>query len=54
LGLLTILTKLLKDPSPLGQQGVNMAKLPRLPTPQPRALQGRRSTLPWLGLALGV
>jgi hypothetical protein len=31
----------LKDPSPLGRQGVNVTKLLRLPTPQPRALQGR-------------
>jgi hypothetical protein len=52
--MLPILTKLLKDLSPLGRQGVDVAKLPQLPTPQPRALQGRRSTLPRPGLALGV
>jgi hypothetical protein len=54
LGLLPILTKLLKDPSLLGRQGVNVAKLLRLPMPQPRALQGRRSALLRPGLALGV
>jgi hypothetical protein len=54
LGLLPILAKLLKDPSPLGRQGVNVAKLPWLSTLQPRALQGRRSTLLRPGLALGV
>jgi hypothetical protein len=54
LGLLPILAKLLKDPSPLGRQGVNMAKLPWLPTLQPRVLPGRRSTLPRPSLALGV
>jgi hypothetical protein len=32
---------LLKDPSPLGRQGVNVTKLLRLPMPQPRVLQGR-------------
>jgi hypothetical protein len=34
--------------------GSDMTKLLRLPTPQPRALQGRRSVLPRPGLALGV
>jgi hypothetical protein len=54
LGLLLVLARLLKDPSPLGRQGVNVMKLLRLPTAQPRALQGRRSLLPRSGLALGV
>jgi hypothetical protein len=45
-GLLLVLTKLLKDPSPLGRKGVNVMKLLQLPTPQPRALQERRSMLP--------
>jgi hypothetical protein len=54
LGLLQILTELLKDSSPLGRQGVNVTQLLQLPTLQPRVLQGRRSLLPRLGLALGV
>jgi hypothetical protein len=53
-GLLLVLTKLLKDPSPLGRWGVNAMKLLWLPMLQPRAPQGRRPLLPRPGLALGV